>query len=70
MRRITRLFGVFAVLVFGALAYAEPAAAHDERPTRTLDGKGSVPVYRTDGPVILVCKADKADFDRRIANFP
>jgi hypothetical protein len=69
MRRIT--FG--AVLVLGAaLAFGlsgQPAAAHRERPTRVLDGSGSVPVYRTDGPTLLVCKTDKADFDQRIAGF-
>ncbi len=70
MRRITRLLGVFAVLGFGVLALAAPAQAHDERPTRQLDGTGSVPTYRTDGPTILVCKTDRADFDRRIASYP
>lgn len=67
MRRIT-LGG--AALVLGLLFLASPAAAHDERPTRTLDGSGSVPTYRTDGPTLLVCKTDKADFDKRIAGFP
>jgi hypothetical protein len=70
MRTITRFFGVFAMLLLGAFVTAAPAQAHDERPTRTLDGKGSVPSYRGDGPTLLVCKTDKADFDRRIANFP
>ncbi len=66
MRRIT-LGG--AALVLGLLFLAAPAAAHDERPTRVLDGSGSVPTYRTDGPTLLVCKTDKADFDKRIAGF-
>ncbi|GIH04596.1 hypothetical protein Rhe02_26630 [Rhizocola hellebori] len=70
MRRITRLVGVFAVLTLGALTYASPASAHEERQTRELDGKGSVPVYRTDGPTILVCKTDKAAFDSKIAGYP
>src|SRR5262245_55664589 len=70
MRRIARLFGVFTMLAVGGLAIATPAAAHEERPTRTLDGTGSVPVYRQDGPTILVCKTDKADFDKRISGFP
>jgi hypothetical protein len=69
MRRIT----LATVLVFGAVLAgglaAQPASAHDERPTRTLDGSGSVPTYRTDGPTLLVCKSDKADFDGRITGF-
>jgi hypothetical protein len=69
MRRIT----LATVLVFGAVLAgglaAQPASAHDERPTRTLDGSGSVPTYRTDGPTLLVCKSDKADFDGRISGF-
>lgn len=67
MRRIT-LGG--AAVVLGLLFLASPASAHDERPTRTLTGSGSVPTYRTDGPTLLVCKTDKADFDRRIAAYP
>ncbi|MFG2059272.1 hypothetical protein ACGFI9_35185 [Micromonospora sp. NPDC048930] len=72
MRRIT-LAG--SALALALLALAGPLAgtsayAHDERPTRTLDGSGSVPTYRTDGPTLLVCKSNKADFDRRIAGFP
>jgi len=48
-----------------------PAAgyAHDERPTTTPDGTGSVPVYRTAGPHLVVCKNDAADFANRIAGF-
>jgi hypothetical protein len=52
------------------LAVAEPAAAHDERPTRTLDGSGSVPVYRSSGPTLLVCTGDKEAFDAAISGFP
>jgi hypothetical protein len=44
--------------------------AHIERPPRMPDGSGSVPPYRTANPDLLVCKADKADFERRIAAFP
>lgn len=52
------------------IAMAQPAAAHDERPTRTLSGEGHQPAYRIFGPTLLVCKTDKADFDRRITAFP
>jgi hypothetical protein len=71
MRRITlgAALTLSAYLVMG-LTGQLPAAAHDERPTRTLDGSGSVPVYRTDGPTLLVCKTDKAAFDQAIAGFP
>jgi hypothetical protein len=44
--------------------------AHDERGTIAPDGKGKVPPYRPEGPTLLVCKTDKADFDQRIAGFP
>src|SRR5262245_26453241 len=63
----------FAAIVVGALALliiASPAQAHDERDAVAPDGKGSVPTHRTSGPTLLVCKTDKADFDKRIANFP
>jgi hypothetical protein len=70
MRRITHLLGVLAVVVIGVGAGANSAQAHEERETRELDGTGSVPVYRTSGPALLVCKSDKADFDRRIAGYP
>ena len=49
------------------VATSSAAAAHEERETIAPDGKGSVPVYRTAGPALLVCKQDKADFDSRIA---
>ena len=47
------------------------AAAHSERPTNAPDGAGSVPVYRTAGPHLVVCKtATAADFATQIAGFP
>lgn len=71
MTRITAALGLAALSAtlmvgFGATA----ASAHDERETRTLDGTGSVPTYRTEGPTLLVCKSDRADFEKRIAAFP
>src|SRR5688572_19948073 len=56
-----------AALVFG-LPVA--ASAHDERDATAPSNNGKVPEYRTTGTTLLVCKADKADFDRRIAAFP
>lgn len=70
MRRIAPLLGALAVVVLGVLGSAPGAQAHEERETRELDGSGSVPVYRTSGPTLLVCKTDKADFDARISKFP
>jgi len=46
------------------------AFAHSERPTKAPDGTGSVPVYRTTGPHLVVCKNDTADFTTRIGAFP
>jgi len=46
------------------------ASAHNERPTTPPDGTGSVPLYRTSGPHLVVCKNDQADFIGRIAQFP
>jgi hypothetical protein len=57
-----------ALLLLGIVA-AGPAGAHDERETVFPDGTGSVPAYRTDGPRLLVCKNDRADFATRIAGF-
>lgn len=54
-----------AVLALWPLA----AGAHDERPSRFPDGTGRVPAYRSAGPQLLVCKDDRADFERRIAGF-
>jgi len=45
------------------------ADAHYERRTHPPDGTGHVPVYRTSGPHLVVCKDDDADFERRIASF-
>jgi hypothetical protein len=71
MRRIGHGVVLAAVAATGlVLAMAQPAAAHDERPTRTLSGQGHQPAYRIFGPTLLVCKTDKADFDRRSAAFP
>lgn len=71
MRRITAALGL-AVLSAALTMGLAPgmASAHDERPTRALDGTGSVPEYRTDGPTLLVCKSDRTDFDARIAAYP
>jgi hypothetical protein len=69
MRRITRALGVLAIVALGVFGTASAASAHDERATRELDGSGSVPTYRTSGPTLLVCKTDKAEFDRRIGGY-
>lgn len=53
-----------------ALCAAPAAQAHEERPVTLPDGKGSVPEYRTGEPDLLVCKSDRADFERRISGFP
>jgi hypothetical protein len=45
------------------------AGAHYERQTHFPDGTGSVPVYRTSGPHLVVCKDDLADFTNRIAAY-
>ena len=45
------------------------AIAHYERPTQFPDGTGHVPVYRTSGPHLVVCKNDDVDFANRIAGF-
>jgi hypothetical protein len=60
------------VAVMAAIVALGPAAAgaHYERPTHAPDGTGSVPVYRSSGPHLVVCKDDPADFSNRIAAFP
>lgn len=64
-----RLLVVLAALAAAFLAV--PAAqAHEERPVTLPDGTGSVPTYRTGEPDLLVCKSDRADFERRISGFP
>ena len=66
-RGVALAFAACAVLLTTLTA---PASAHEERPITFPDGTGSVPVYRTDGPYLTVCKDDAADFAARIAGFP
>src|SRR5882672_8041620 len=63
---------IMFVMVMAAAVALWPAAAgaHYERPTHAPDGTGSVPVYRTSGAHLVVCKDDLADFTNRIAAFP
>ena len=62
---------VLILLTAAAVSLGPVAAgAHYERPTVAPDGTGSVPVYRTTGPHLVVCKDDQVDFERRIAGFP
>jgi len=71
MSRLTRglvLVGMVATALVLGLPVA--ASAHDEREATAPDHKGAVPQYRTAGTTLLVCKADKADFDKRVAGFP
>lgn len=59
------------VISLGLVGAAQtPAAAHEERDVDMPYGTGSVPMYRTTGPEILVCKTDRGGFQRRIAGFP
>ena len=59
-----------ALMLAGPVLAAPTALAHEERPVTPPDGSGSVPVHRTGEPDLLVCKTDRADFERRIAGFP
>lgn len=64
-----RLLVVLAALM-AALLTAPAVQAHEERPVTLPDGSGSVPEYRAQEPDLLVCKKDRAAFERRIAGFP
>ena len=56
------------MILLVALAWPPTALAHKERPAVFPDdAKGSVPVYRTTGPALVVCKPDSAE---RIARLP
>jgi len=66
VRRLV-LTGLF---VTGLLAFGPTAWAHEERPVTPPDGSGRVPAYRTAEPDLVVCKTDRADFQRRIEAFP
>jgi hypothetical protein len=63
---------LLVVLVAAMTVALWPASvsAHSERPTKAPDGTGSVPVYRTTGTHLVVCKNDTTDFTSRIAAFP
>jgi hypothetical protein len=71
LKRRAPLVGA-AVAAACALVLGLPvaASAHDEREATAPSHEGTVPVYRNTGAALLVCKADKADFDQRIAAFP
>jgi hypothetical protein len=73
IRRLTPASAAFTCVAVGMAALIfcpASASAHDERDANAPDGTGRVPTYRTDGPTLLVCKTDKADFEQRIAPFP
>ncbi|MEU8102811.1 right-handed parallel beta-helix repeat-containing protein [Nonomuraea muscovyensis] len=65
-----RRIAIALALTLGLLLPAGAALAHEERPVTFPDGSGSVPVLRTEEPDLLVCKTDRADFERRVAAFP
>ncbi|MFI6326438.1 hypothetical protein ACIBG8_53580 [Nonomuraea sp. NPDC050556] len=65
-----RRIATLVALTFGLLLPAAAALAHEERPVTLPDGSGTVPALRSAEPDLLVCKADKSDFERRIAAFP
>jgi hypothetical protein len=65
-----RKIATIVVLTSGLLLSGGTAFAHEERPVTLPDGTGTVPVLRSGEPDLLVCKTDKADFERRIAKFP
>lgn len=65
-----RTVAALAVATIATLILAPgTAAAHEERDVTFPDGSGAVPEYRSDGPPLLVCKTDRADFADRIAGF-
>ena len=67
-RRALRLTAIIAGTAL--IPLLSPAAwAHEEREVAPPDGSGTVPEYRTEGPTLLVCKTDLADFTERIAGF-
>ena len=65
-----KIIGVAGLAWLALLVVESPVAAHEERPPRMPDGTGTVPPYRSDGPRLLVCKTDRADFEQRISGFP
>ncbi|MFB4264515.1 hypothetical protein [Nonomuraea sp. GTA35] len=67
MRKLASIVALVSVLL---VAGGGAALAHEERPVSFPDGTGSVPVLRQGEPDLLVCKTDRADFERRIAHFP
>jgi len=69
-RRFVLALSVVLAALAGALLAAPGAQAHEERPVTFPDGSGTVPKPRTGEPDLLVCKTDRADFERRISGFP
>ena len=62
MRRLA--FG--AVIIVAALSPCV-ADAHEERPVQFPSGRGRVPVYRIQGPRLVVCAPDTLE---RIRHYP
>lgn len=63
-RKTARALGA---VVGVTLLWPATALAHDERDVQFPSGEGSVPVYRTDGPRLVVCRPDTLE---RIADYP
>lgn len=70
MRGVVRALCVAAVTVTASVVLAPVTLAHEEREVTFPDGSGSVPAQRSGGPDLLVCKSDRGEFERRIADFP
>ncbi|MFE6714846.1 right-handed parallel beta-helix repeat-containing protein [Streptomyces sp. NPDC057695] len=69
-RRFVLALSVVLAALAASLLAAPGAQAHEERPVTFPDGSGTVPELRTGEPDLLVCKTDRAAFERRIAAFP
>lgn len=70
MGSTARVLAATAIATLAIIALGPAAAlAHEERDVAFPDGTAGVPAYRSDGPEVLVCKSDRADFEQRIAAF-
>lgn len=67
MRTRARL-GAAVIVLLGGLLSGSGASGHGDRDFTYPPGNGSTPIYRTDGPVSVVCKPDSGSRIAQIAD--
>lgn len=62
-----KTFWTAAAVIVTSLLWVAGAGAHEERPVQFPSGEGAVPIYKTEGPYLVVCKPDTLE---RVEGYP